>query len=70
MTFRVDVRKELFDLNILYMQKHLSFVFLQAKGLSQMRGNSHVRFLGGWRVVPLSSYPVDLLLQSMEVIVC
>ena len=23
-----------------------------------MRGNSHVRFLGGWRVVTLTGYPV------------
>jgi hypothetical protein len=29
-----------------------------AKGLSRMRGNSHVRFLGGWKVVTSSGYPV------------
>jgi len=29
-----------------------------AKGLSRMKGNLHVRFLGGWRVVTLSGYPV------------
>src|SRR4029077_6775024 len=29
-----------------------------AKGLSRMRGNSHVRFLGGWKVVTPSGYPV------------
>ena len=29
-----------------------------AKGLSRMRGNSHVRFLGGWCVVTFTSYPV------------
>ncbi len=28
------------------------------KGLSRMKGNFHVRFLGGWRVVTLSGYPV------------
>ena len=30
----------------------------KGKGLSRMRGNSHVRFLGGWRVVTPSGYPV------------
>ena len=30
-----------------------------AKGLSRMKGNLHVRFLGGWRVVTLSGYPVE-----------
>src|SRR6266446_7738401 len=30
-----------------------------AKGLSRMKGNLHVRFLGGWRVVTPSSYPVE-----------
>ncbi len=29
-----------------------------AKGLSRMKGNLHVRFLGGWRVATLSGYPV------------
>jgi hypothetical protein len=29
-----------------------------AKGLSRMKGNFHVRFLGGWRVVTPSGYPV------------
>src|SRR5713101_5690697 len=29
-----------------------------AKGLSRMRGNSHVRFLGGWKVATPSGYPV------------
>ena len=29
-----------------------------AKGLSRMRGNSHVRFLGGWKVATSSGYPV------------
>jgi hypothetical protein len=29
-----------------------------AKGLSRMRGNSHVRFFGGWGVVTLTGYPV------------
>ena len=26
-----------------------------------MKGNLHVRFLGGWRVVTLSGYPVERL---------
>jgi hypothetical protein len=26
--------------------------------LSRMRGNSHVRFLGGWKVATSSGYPV------------
>ena len=38
--------------------EHLYRTLLKAKGLSRMRGNSHVRFLGGWRVVTLSGYPV------------
>jgi hypothetical protein len=29
-----------------------------AQGLSRMKGNFPVRFLGGWRVVTLSGYPV------------
>ena len=29
-----------------------------AKGLSRMKGNLHVRFLGGWSVVTRSGYPV------------
>jgi len=32
-----------------------------AKGLSRMKGNFHVRFLGGWRVVTLSGYPVGVM---------
>ena len=32
-----------------------------AKGLSRMKGNLHVRFLGGWRVVTLSGYPVGVI---------
>ena len=43
-----------------YRQEHVYFTSLQAKGLSRMRGNPHVRFLGGWRVVTLSGYPVVL----------
>jgi len=29
-----------------------------AKGLSCLKGNFHEQFLGGWRVVTLSGYPV------------
>jgi hypothetical protein len=29
-----------------------------AKGLSRMKGNFHVRFLGGWRVATPPGYPV------------
>jgi hypothetical protein len=28
---------------------------------SRMKGNLHVRFLGGWRVVTLSGYPVGVV---------
>ena len=31
-----------------------------AKGLSRMRRNPHVRFLGGWRVATPSGYPVGV----------
>jgi hypothetical protein len=29
-----------------------------AKGLSCLKGNFHEQFLGGWRVVTFSGYPV------------
>jgi hypothetical protein len=36
---------------------------LRLEGLSRMKGNLHVRFLGGWRVVTSSGYPVDVRLS-------
>ena len=38
-----------------------------AQGLSRMRGNSHVRFLGGWCVVTLTSYPVPDAQRSASI---
>jgi hypothetical protein len=31
--------------------------------LSRMRGNSHVRFLGGWKVATPSGYPVGEVIE-------